>query len=173
MFDHYARQVASRKLDYETALAAHEAAKADADALRQRVDTIRRQQQTITTARLNGTADASSAAEFVALAADLDVLVQLHAEAEAKADSLRPDAAATALKKAERELERVKSDAAHEALVSHTREVEILFTRCLAAVQKSARARGTARTAADAYRIDSDLLSCARQNTWLPADRSA
>jgi len=169
--EHFSRQVAARRVDLEVAEASFADAADQAKQIHQRIAAIRARSEEITAARLAGTAGPESAAELFALSEDARILDGLHRDAEDHADAAKPDRERAALAQAEADLRRATEEAQHAALIAHTREIEILFKRSLAAVQKSARARGTARTAADAYRIDGDLLSCARQNTWLAADR--
>ena len=167
--EHFSRTVAARKIDLEVAEASFADAADQAKQIHRRIAAIRARASEITQARLDGTADASSAAELFDLNEDVKVLDDLHEDAVAHAETLRPDRERAALAQAERDLHAATERARFDALVQHAKEVETRFKRCLAAVLKSARQRG-ARTAGECFPLDADLSACIRQNTWLAAD---
>lgn len=168
MFDHLTRAVAARKVDLEVAEASFADAADQAKQIHQRIVAIRARASEITQARLDGTADASSAAELFALSEDVRVLDDLHCDAVANAETLRPDRERAALAQAEADLRRATEQAKHDSLIEHAKQLEHLFLRSVKAIQDAARQRGFVRTFADCYKFDADLTAAIRQNCWIP-----
>ncbi len=163
----FANRLAAARLDLEVAEFDHAASKAEADRLRQLADDARARQTAITTRRLAGSSTEAEASEYAALVGDIEVLNQLHAEAQALADSLAPHEARAAVRQAERDLEECAGQIQHDTLMARCREIEAAFVNCLREAHRSGKARG-ARTAGDAFQLCPELAQTARFGRFLP-----
>lgn len=163
----FSSRLASARLDLEVAEADHATSTAEADRLRKLADDARARQAAITSRRLAGTSNEQEANEYAAISGDLEVLNQLHAEAQALADSLAPHEARAAVRQAERDLEECAGQIQHDTLMARCREIEAAFVNCLREAHRSGKARG-ARTAGDAFQLCPELAQTARFGRFLP-----
>lgn len=164
--DHHARSIARARLALEEAQAVHTAAIAEVGRLQQRVTDCESRRSEITQRRLAGESNADEATEFVALAGDLDVLRELLADAQAKADQLFPGEQRNALARAEAALQEHQQQAEFDALIERTREVEAAYVEALGRVWEAARARGHVRTFGEVFPLHQTVLNIARHNSF-------
>jgi len=163
---HMIEIVAAARVQLDEAVAVHANDAAEVSRLAGRVEQCHARQNEITRRRLDGQADEKDTAEFAALAGDLTVLADLLAEAQARANASRPDAARSALAHAESALKDAQSQAELDAIIEHAREVEEVYIAILDRVWRAARARGHRRTFGEAFDIHPTIMAACRQNHW-------
>lgn len=166
IIDHHARAIARARLDLEEAQAVHTAAVAEVGRLQQRIADCEARRAAITSRRLAGESNADEASEFVALAGDLDVLRELLADAQAKADQLFPGEQRNAVARAEAALQEHQRQAEFDALIERTREVEAAYVQALGRVWEAARERGHVRTFGEVFHLHQTVLNLARHNSF-------
>ncbi|HOB66625.1 hypothetical protein [Ottowia sp.] len=166
IIDHHARSIARARLALEEAQAVHTAAVGEVGRLQQRIADCESRRSEITHRRLAGESSEAEATEFVALAGDLDVLRELLADAQAKADQLFPGEQRNALARAEAALQEHQQQAEFDALIERTREVEAAYVQALGQVWEAVRERGHVRTFGEVFPLHQTLLNLARFNSF-------
>lgn len=139
---HYATDVARHRLALQEAQERHQAAQAKVAAIQARIADCRQRQQAVTAARLDGTASPESAAEFAALAADVETLGAMLEAARAEITSTDPAEERHALDLAEQQLRHHQAQDHFTALAIKTAEVEKLLCQAIAATHEAGRKIG-------------------------------
>lgn len=164
--NHMTNLVAEARQQLDEANAAHAEAAAEVNRLKGRIEQCQAHQSEITRKRLDGEIDPSEAAEFAALGGDINVLLELLADANLKATATNPVEARNRLARAEDELRRHVAEAEFQAVVQHAREVEMAYITCLNAVWDAAKQRGQVRTFGEAYALDPTITNLVRYNNF-------
>lgn len=129
---------------HQEAIAAHQAASDKAQAITDRLASIRTRQQAITESRLAGTSNDQEAAEYAALTGDAELLgkMQIEAQAAIKTATDQAHGAYVWYTDAKRAHDREQAGIEYEALRAKTAEIEALFVRAIAATHAAGRGVG-------------------------------
>jgi cob(I)alamin adenosyltransferase len=165
MIDFVTTAVANARLALDTAATAHARDLDEVNRLAARIERCNTAQTAITSRRLAGTSSDADAAEFAALAGDINTLNALLAEAQSKATASQPTQERADLARAENDLLAHRAEVIMAAAIAHTREIERAYVECLRAVWVEAQARGV-RTPGDAYTIAPEIRNLVRYNSW-------
>lgn len=129
-----ASQVAEARRILDNATAEHQAANEKAQAIRERIAASTLRQSAITAARINGTSSPAEAAEYAALAGDVEALQKMLTVAQAASASLLADqnAAADKLRLIEQQHQLAQTQLAFDALKTRAEKLEAAFCDCVA-----------------------------------------
>lgn len=170
MNEQLARALASANQIAAERRAELEEARKQADALDARITEARGRQQAITRTRLEGEGTPEEAAEFSALAGDIQLLTELHQEAKAKLLPLG-QAMSAAEANVHRQTEawgRHQEEEAFKALSIRTAEIEALLIKAVRAQHEAGKAMAGHQLVTQSWRPTQDLEKLFRLHV-LPA----
>src|SRR5574337_311260 len=137
-------QLAHRLVEAQTALnaktAERDAAYAKADDIRRRITELEALQRDITAKRVAGTVSPEDSVEFAALAADIELLREHRAEAEAACNRFGLSSEQAQYDSARFQFENHQRKAALAALVAKAQEIDALLVRCIEAIREAGEA---------------------------------
>lgn len=134
-------QLAHARAELAAAEAAHNDALSKVAQVEQRISDSRRRQREITATRLEGESSPAEAAEFAALAGDLETLASMLTKARQEADALRPDDARNRLAYAQQHADRELAQAEMDALSQKAAQLDAALCRCVGMIHFIGRQR--------------------------------
>lgn len=123
--------LAEARRNFQEADTAYQAAKAKARSIADRIQVAKAKLAGITNRRVTGTDAPEDAAEFGLLSADIELLTQMLAEAEAQADAKSPEHQRNLLMQAETLHQRELDQAKFEALSQTAQKLEAALCNCI------------------------------------------
>lgn len=155
-------QLAHARAALATAESAHTDALAKVAGIESRITECQRHQREITQQRLEGEANHADAAEFTALAGDIETLAGMLIKARQDADALRPDEARNQLAHAMRQHDKDVAMAEMDALMQKAAQLDAALCRCVGAMHQIGRAKFQHVAVSQSWRPSTELDRCLR-----------
>lgn len=170
MNEQLARALAGANQIYAERRVELEEARKQADALAARIAEAQGRQRSITTSRIEGEGTQAEAAEFAALAGDIQVLGEMHQEAQGKLLPLGQavSAAEANVMRQAQAWERHQQEEVFKALATRTAEIEALLINSVRALHESGKAMSGHQLVTQSWRPTQDLEKLFRLHV-LPA----